>query len=486
VLANFSDGAVYVGNFYAQGVDYFDLLEGPEQNAIWGEDWSNGASTYQCASFNVDLMRAAARERGQVIGHHLVAHANRKPWDIKLKATSEAARGVKIFNNFCYGPTWATHEGGPYWRTHVWQAKPETWDANAAITREIGAVEDLLLTAMPAPAKVALLYSSSSDVWTVEHNYAYGFDRMHTWIALSHAQMPVDIVSESQVSRNLLNGYRVCYLSGPNLTLAAAEKLKSWVRQGGTLWLTAGAAARDEFNRPLHVLDDLLPARRSDAIELQVQQGSGRTLASLAPKDEVKWEGGKAAVLSVKQNLSANADATTLATFKDNTAALVRGAAGKGSVYCCGFLPALSYIKSALDDRNALQKKVDDKTTLTASEQAQAPLLERSYDPWKFSADIRDLILTPVRDAQVKTPVQCSAALVDVVYMPHEKGILLPLANYTLEPIAALHLTVTVPRRIASVESAVHGKITFEQSAPETVEITLPLENNDFVKLMFD
>jgi len=61
VLANFSDGAVYAGNFYAQGVDYFELLDSPDQNAIWGEDWSNGASTYQCASFNVDLMRAAAR-----------------------------------------------------------------------------------------------------------------------------------------------------------------------------------------------------------------------------------------------------------------------------------------------------------------------------------------------------------------------------------------------------------------------------------------
>ncbi|MEO5692514.1 MAG: hypothetical protein ABIQ72_05280, partial [Usitatibacter sp.] len=87
VLANFSDGAVYGANFCIQGVDYFELLDSPDQNAIWGEDWSNGASSYQCASFNVDLMRGAARERGQVIAHHLVAHANRKAWDIKLKAT---------------------------------------------------------------------------------------------------------------------------------------------------------------------------------------------------------------------------------------------------------------------------------------------------------------------------------------------------------------------------------------------------------------
>src|SRR5262249_22763709 len=150
----------------------------------------------------------------------------------------------------CYGPTWASHEGGPYWRTHVWQGKPETWTANAAITREIGGAEDLLLTAMPAPAQVALLYSSSSDVWTVNGNLAYGFDRMHTWLALAHAQMPVDVVSEQHAARGALDSYSVCYLSGPNLTRDAAAKLREWVQRGGTLWLTAGAASRDEYDRP--------------------------------------------------------------------------------------------------------------------------------------------------------------------------------------------------------------------------------------------
>jgi hypothetical protein len=486
VLVNFSDGAVYVGNFYAQGVDYFELLEAPNQNAIWGEDWSSGASTYQCASFNVDLMRAAARERRQIIGHHLIAYANRKPWDVKLKATSEAARGVKIFNNFCYGPSWTTHEGGPYWRSSVWQAKPETWTANASITREIGAVEDLLVTAMPAPAKVALLYSSASDVWTIEGNMAHGFDRMHTWIALSHAQVPVDVVSEAQVARDLLKGYDVCYLTGTNLTIAAAHKLKQWVLDGGTLWMTAGAAQRDEFNRPLHVLDELLPVKRGAMVELQKQQGSGRYLSLLAPKDEVNWEGGTASVLSVKQTLTANDGAATLAKYKDGAAAVVRGASGKGTVYCCGFLPALSYIKTALDHRDALQKKIDAKTSLSTEERAEVNLIERSYNPWKFPADVRDLILMPAREAKVRPQIRCSHALVDAVFMPQEKGILIPLANYTLEPISELKLTVNVPRNIARVESAVRGKIEFKQMSASTVQLALPLENNDFLKLLFE
>ena len=485
VLANFSDGAVYAGNFCAQGVDYFELMRSPGQNAIWGEDWSNGSSTYQCASFNVDLMRAATSDRGQIIGHHLVSHAGRKAWDIKLKATSELARGVKIFNSFCYGPVWATHEGGPYWRSHVWQGRPETWSAHAAITREVGAAEDMLLTAMPAPARIALLYSSSSDAWTIGSNLAFGFDRMHTWLALTHAQMPVDVISEQQAADGALDRYSVCYLSGPNLSRAAANKLTQWVKSGGTLWLTAAAGSRDEFNRPLQSIDRLLPATRGELITLQAHSSSGRYLAMLSTKDEVSWKDGRANVLSVKQSLTSHAGANTIATFKDGSPALVNGPAGKGAVYCAGFLPAISYIKSALDARAGLQRKIDDKTPLDAGEQADAELIERSYNPWKYPADVRELILLPSRVAGIAPPIKCNVPLVDAVFMPHDHGILIPLANYTLRKIDSLTLKVSTPRPVTRIMSATLGDIRFTNDPQGTADFSLPLENNDFLMLHF-
>ncbi len=485
-VANFSDGAIYKGNLYEQGVDYFELLDAPDQNAIWGEDWANGASTYQCAAFNVDIMRAAARMRGQVIGHHLVAHDGRTPWDIKLKATSELGRGVKVLNNFSYGPSWATHEGGPYWRSHVWHARPETWSANAALTREVGAVEDMLLTAMPAPAKVALLYSSASDIWTLHENLAYGFDRMHTWLALTHAQVPVDIVSEPQAAAGLLDAYQVCYLCGPNLTRAAAEKVGQWVQRGGTLWLSAGAATFDEYNRPLGTLAEGIPAERGAAIELAKYTSSGRYLATLSPRDEVRWNGGTADVLAVKQSLNPRGNATVLATFKDASPALVRGSFGKGTVFCAGFLPALDYIKQALDARNALQERVKAGAALSAFEQREALLLERSYNPWKYPVNTRELLLMPVRAAGVEPPITCSVNLVDAVFLKHDKGILIPLANYTLEPIRQLTLAVRVPCHIAKAQSACCGPLSFRHTSLTSIELSLPLGNNDFVELMFE
>jgi hypothetical protein len=481
VLANFSDGAIYQGNFYAQGVDYFELLSAPDQNAIWGEDWANGSSTYQCASYNVDLMRAAGRERKLPIGHHLISYAGRKPWDVKLKATSELARGVKILNSFFYGPSWASHEGGAYWRSHAWYAKPPMWRATAELTREIGAVEDLLIGAMPAPAQVAILYSSASDVWTIDSNLAPGFDRMHTWLALAHAQVPVDVISEQQAADGALKNYKVCYFSGPNLTRSAAAALRPWVEQGGTLWLTAGAAERDEYNRPLTTLEDLLPAGRGELQQLQAQSGSGRTLSSLAAKDTVQWSGGKAEVLSLKQPLAARPGAKGLAAFSDQSPAAVLGTAGRGRVYCVGFLPALSYIKPALAARAALVAAADEKAKADAG---AAAILDRSANPWAYPADIRDFLLLPVQSSDVELPIACDVPLVDAVFMTSDLGVLVPLANYTLESIPKVSLRITTAKPIARVESARLGPIPFVTN-DRTISIALPLETNDFIKLYY-
>ena len=60
-------------------------------------------------------------------------------------------------------------------------------------------------------------------------------------------------------------------------------------------------------------------------------------------------------------------------------------------------------------------------------EKAEAGLLDRSDNPWKFPGDIRELILTPMRAVKVSVPVLCSHPLIDAVYMPHAEGVLIPL-----------------------------------------------------------
>ncbi len=507
-LVNFSDGAIYHANFCSQGVDYFELLDADDQNAIWGEDWANNSSTYQCAAFNVALMQAAARNRGQTIGHYLIAHAGRSAWDIKTKATGETARGVRLWQNFSYGPIWGSHEGGPTWKSHLWHRLPEVWTANAEITREIGAVEDWLVTTQPAQAQVAILYSSSSDIWTMHSNLAFGFDRMHTWLALTHAQLPVDIVSERDIQR--LDQYRVCYLSGPNLTRAASERLCQWVAAGGSLWLPAGAAEYDEFNRPLDLLGRLATVERGTVETLEPYMNSGKFLSYLKSQDTVTWGDQQLDVLSVKQSLKVrDSDANVvLATFADGQPAVVSSRAGKGKVFALGFLPALSYIKPALLARLPLEQQADadrlqaESLAATAADQPLATsavvsssgvssvgdgsdreLLERSYNPWLYPAGIRDRLLTPVEGANVSPVLHCDTPLIDAIALPCAQGTLIALSNHTLQPLDRVRLELRTTQPVTRVESVRHGVLAASDGEAGVTVFSLPLDASDFVKV---
>ena len=111
-------------------------------------------------------------------------------------------------------------------------------------------------------------------------------------------------------------------------------------------------------------------------------------------------------------------------------------------------------------------------------------MLERSANPWDYPAAVRELILAPVRAAKLEALILCNVPLVDAVYMPHPTGILIPLANYTNRPIAHLELKIATRKPIAHVISVLHGELPFRSTA-DRIEVTLPLENNDFLKLMF-
>ncbi len=502
-LVNFSDGATYSANFYGQGVDYFELLDSDDQNAIWSEDWANGSSSYQCAAYNVDLMRAAARERGQVLGHYLVAHAHRKPWDILTKAAAETARGVRLWKNFSYGVSWGSHEGGPMWRSHTWYNDPEKWSACAEVVREIGGAEDLLADAKARPADVAILYSSASDAWTMKRNHATGFNRMHTWMALAHAQVPVDFLGERQVERDALDSYRVCYFSGPNLTRKAATKLAAWVESGGTLVLSAGAAMRDEFNRPLDTVERLLPARRGSLIEHQAFLNSGRYVHILRSAGTVNLPNHELEILALSQSLEPKPDRDTavLAKAADGTPALVTGKVGDGRIEVAGFVPALAYIKEAVVARRTLETEREEKPAAEQGDHPAPPVegpasqtpervdldprLERSYNPWEYSAEVRDLILRPVREAGVSPPLTCEVPLVDAVVLDTERGLVIPLANFTLEPRDRVSFTLRTDREIARIESVRHGELAVEKEEDGLVGFALPLAASDYVKVYF-
>lgn len=493
VNVNFSDGAVYYANFYGQAVDYFTLLRETDQNAIWSEDWSNRSSSYQCASYNVDLMRGATRDGKYHMGQHLIVYAGRTGFDIRLKTVSEAARGIKMFKSYAYGPVWAGHDKS------AWQQHTRLWKDHATVIREVGAVEDFLMPAMPRQAQVALLYSSASDIWSIKDN-SHGFNRMHTWMALAHAQIPVDIVHEKQIETDALKDYTVVYFSGTHITAAAATKLKAWVQAGGTLILTAGAGMKDEYNRKLDTLDELLPYTRNELQTLQPYGYGGRDLVNLLPQDIVTQDNTQLEVLGVKQTFTqkkVGARMPMLAKFSDGSTAAFQCSVGKGTIIVQGFLPALDYIKKALVAKakfialDAGETEEPDAEGGIPGREAIHELLpnEKSYNPWDYSADVRKLITAPVDQAvaakKVTLPLTCSVPLVDAVYMVCDEGVLVPLANYTLEPIKEMTLEIAIDKPVKEVRSVHQGVLKVTKASDNRIRVTLPLECTDFVTVVY-
>ncbi len=74
---------------------------------------------------------------------------------------------------------------------------------------------------------------------------------------------------------------------------------------------------------------------------------------------------------------------------------------------------------------------------------------------------------------------------VDVVLMRHAGGLVVPVANYTIEPMTKLDLRLRTGHRVESVSSATHCKMNFGQISPGQITLSLPLENNDFLDLRY-
>ncbi len=476
---NFSDGATYAGNFYAQGVNYFDVFESGALTLAWSEDWTNLGSTFQMCGYNVELLRAATRKRGQPIGMYVITSYGRTPLDTKLKAYTSIARDARALYSFAYGPSYAGHEP-------CWSDRTDLYRPLAELMREIGGAEDLLMDARRPRSPVAMLYSVSSDIWTAETTNTYGMEREHVYLALTHAQIPVDFLSEEHAAAGDLAGRHVLYLTGPNLSRPAAASIQQWVQQGGTLVLSAGAAQRDEFNEPIGPLSPIGPLPQSRRVEeFAAFRGPGRQVSLLKPRGEVVWGRERLDVLSVQEAL-APAGGEALATFADGSPAVVVRRVGKGRVVHFGFLPGLSYVRKALVARDGstvpASPLADDYRVALGEDTAPQKMTDLSYNPWEYPAGERDLIALPVRQAGVTPNVALDTPVVEAFLLEGKAGAVLPLANYTLRPLASLGVRLRVSRPVARVESVRRGPLAFTQKAGE-VAFRLPLRDTDFVKV---
>jgi hypothetical protein len=330
------------GNTFLMGghsLDFFDFYRHAD-NAMVYETSNRDARVWSWDSHLCDVGRILTEKLHTEFGVYVKPHRGAPI----QRALAAASRGAKLIYWYTYGPD--------YVKGDSFAENDAALDLTAKAAGLIGEAEDLLYGATwLVKPEVAVVNPRSSEIWNKQVGTPAAYENAK-WIytALAHAHGPVDPLDEGMLATDDLSQYRVLYVSGTNLTSAAAAKVEAWVKQGGTLYTSGGGLARDEANQPLAVLEPALGVGRGPvelwakvkpygATALEIYSDSTTPGAAV----EISGLGGKFVPVVGRESMKASAGTEVVATFADGAPALTKRAHGKGRVWVAAFFPGLEY-----------------------------------------------------------------------------------------------------------------------------------------------
>ncbi len=381
-----------VGNVAWNGANWFELYRDGDLTYGWTEDWFNMCSTYQFVGFQMAVMRAACKPAGVPYGTYCII-GNRTPWDVGAKAFSQLARKLDAFKVFNYGPSYANADSFNNRDTNLFQA---VRDVNFAI----GAIEDSYMQSQPAKGDVAMLYSSTSDLWNMQwHNWfpssLPGLERSTLYMLLGQCGIRADILHESDL-RTELPKWKAFFAVDSHIHADYVDAIVAWVKEGGTLYLGANALAFDHYNRPTGI-EAKLGIRRGS---FQLQSVPGILEGGIPDSvGQVSFADASIPILYGVQEVSGE----LLASRADGQPAVSSVACGKGRVILCGFYPGLSHFKRASHnkavhfqslsiypgDTRALMRAILDRAGATSLIRSDNPMIEAHL----LEAPDRDIVV---------------------------------------------------------------------------------------------
>jgi hypothetical protein len=428
---------------------------------LWTEDWFGDDRAYQWSFYCAKLRCAAEKGKVQFGGYVIPRVAGDREDGVLQKILCVTGSGGKAIKYFVFGPEY-NFPGNCY------SERAKVLPKMAEAHRMIGAAEELLWPGKQPRPQVAVLLPRSAQLWDAKDialprqiqdatnghlngsTVDYMAEVFDLYLALQHANIPVDFVDEDDLSPEGLKPYRVVYATEPNIPVEGQRGLAAWVRGGGTLVTVSGAGTRDRYDEPCTVLAEFSGIQEQPRERMLI--ANARTLKDVG---KVKGEKGECVAVGVRGTVKAT-KADVLASFDDGSPAIISRTIEKGKVVHFAWLPGLSYWKSANTTKDRL--------------------------PAGFSEVIRGWIVQPVESAKVRTPVVMDRPLVEAPLLLSEKGAAITLLNWTGEPQKQVKLTVRVPFEVASVKSVSRGEVKFEKSG-EAITFSLPLAAADILML---
>jgi len=245
----------------------------------------------------------------------------------------------------------------------------------------IAKADDLLWTGERAPATVAVLLPRSAFVWDTaavtqdgqiqvwenmtQHKADYEAEVWGIYTALTtHSAVSIDFVEEDGLTEDHLNKYKLLLVTAPDVPSENLHAVTRWMRSGGTLLTTAGAARKDRYDSP----DTTVTAASGIEEEPHGRQILDESFAtgtrwSISGTGVANWQNARGSWSALgnrsyapswvqSQSIHANrsysrSQPTTHCTFSDGSPAIVSTSVGSGQHFHFYWLPGLSYVENA-------------------------------------------------------------------------------------------------------------------------------------------
>ncbi len=320
-------------------LDWHEFYDHGANTAFVFETSNRDARVWQWESYLADLGRGIAARHQMPMGCLVKPHRGAPA----QRMLSVVARGTRVVEWYTYGPDYAKGDS--------FSQSPDLLEQVARAARFLGRAEDYLYGAkLAGQPEVAFVTPRSSEIWGRAGGLNGTAFENAKWVylALAHAHVPVDILSEQQLAEGKLERYKAIYIPGPNLRRDAAAQVRDWVQAGGRLWTDALGLSRDEANQPAAALADVL-GLKGRKLESWGSVAPYRA-TSLTPLSETNapahaaftWEKGTFTARIGREALQPTT-AEVLARFADGQPAVTRNRFGKGEALVAGFWSGLSY-----------------------------------------------------------------------------------------------------------------------------------------------
>jgi hypothetical protein len=400
------------------------------------------ASALGVARFKaVDADDAAPETGGFVVGLRLSSE-----WGARQKALTLLSRGAKTLHWYTWGP----HEKF----TNGYSENRAAYAAIASANRLIGRSEDLLYPGRRPQARAAILLPGSAYAWDrSSQTPLYLHELKSLYLALLNNNHPIDFLDEESVSRGDLSsrGYRMLFVTAPNVSARAQGQMLSWIRAGGTAVFSPGAAAADEYNTPTRVLDEArgLRSQPLGRYEVNEQLTARREIAF----DDADWG---ASFRASRPIAPLEVSDATVVARSAGVPVLAHKRFRQGWSVSYGFWGGSNYFDAATP----------------------------GYGPTARGANagLTRAVLAAPRLTRLPKPVETGVEGVEAARLESEQGIAIPLFNWTKEARQDVSVTIRDAGAVRSVGSAEQGTLEFSREGAD-IRVRVLLRDVDVLLL---